>query len=73
MKNNYFQRKITRKIAFDIILNFKTTLLLRNNLYVKAFQEKKKFKTQCSNKEIPLNIHERKNENLTQKKYSTDF
>ena len=25
-----------------IILNFKTTLLLRNNLYVKAFQEKKK-------------------------------
>ena len=28
MKNNYFQRKITRKIAFDIILNFKTTCKL---------------------------------------------
>ena len=28
MRNNYFQRKITRKIAFDIILNCKTTCKL---------------------------------------------
>ena len=39
---------------------------------LKPFSKKKKkknFKTQCFNKEIPLNIHERKNENLTQKNF----
>lgn len=49
-----------------IILNVKTALHFRNNMYFKTFQQKT-FKTQCTNKEIPLNIHKRKNENLTQK------
>lgn len=49
-----------------IILNVKTALHFRTNMYFKTFQQKT-FKTQCTNKEIPLNIHERKNENLTQK------